>query len=34
LGQKEKGQKICDHAIEMDPSLAKYRQKNQMPKGL
>ncbi|RNI36634.1 hypothetical protein EFY79_09915 [Hanamia caeni] len=34
LGQKEKGQKICDHAIEMDPSLAKYRQKNQMPMGL
>lgn len=34
LGQKEKGQKICDHAIEMDPSLAKYRQKNEMPQGL
>jgi tetratricopeptide (TPR) repeat protein len=34
LGQKEKGQKICDHAIEMDPSLARYRQKNEMPSGL
>ena len=34
LGQKEKGQKICDHAIEMDPSLSKYRQKNEMPLGL
>lgn len=34
LGQKEKGQKICDSAIEMDPSLSKYRQKNQMPMGL
>ncbi|MEO8823858.1 MAG: tetratricopeptide repeat protein [Ginsengibacter sp.] len=34
LGQKEKGQKICDHAIEMDPSLSKYRQKNEMPQGL
>lgn len=34
LGEKEKGQKICDHAIEMDPSLSKYRQKNEMPQGL
>jgi tetratricopeptide (TPR) repeat protein len=34
LGQKEKGQKICDHAIEMDPSLSRYRQKNEMPSGL
>ena len=34
LGQKEKGQKICDHAIEMDPSLSRYRQKNEMPQGL
>jgi len=34
LGQKEKGQKICDHAIAMDPSLSKYRQKNEMPQGL
>ncbi|MEO9147692.1 MAG: tetratricopeptide repeat protein [Ginsengibacter sp.] len=34
LGQKEKGQKICDNAIAMDPSLAKYRQKKEMPAGL
>ncbi len=30
-GEKEKGQKICDKAIEMDPSLAKNRQKREMP---
>lgn len=34
MGQKEKGQKICDKAIEMDPSLAKNRQKKEMPMGL
>ncbi|MEO6869041.1 MAG: tetratricopeptide repeat protein [Ginsengibacter sp.] len=34
MGQKEKGQKICDKAIEMDPSLAKNRQKQDMPMGL
>jgi tetratricopeptide (TPR) repeat protein len=34
LGQKEKGQKLCDNAIAMDPSLAKYRQKREMPTGL
>ena len=34
LGQVEKGKKICDHAIAMDPSLSKYRQKNEMPQGL
>ncbi|MEO8413505.1 MAG: tetratricopeptide repeat protein [Ginsengibacter sp.] len=33
-GQKEKGQKICDKAIEMDPSLARNRQKREMPAGL
>jgi len=33
-GDKEKGQKICDKAIEMDPSLAKNRQKQEMPAGL
>jgi tetratricopeptide (TPR) repeat protein len=33
-GQKEKGQKICDNAIAIDPSLNKYRQKNEMPAGL
>ena len=27
-GQKEKGQSMCDKAIEMDPSLAGLRQKN------
>ena len=34
LGQKEKGQKICDNAIAMDPSLTRYRQKKEMPQGL
>ena len=33
-GQKEKGQKICDKAIELDPSLARNRQKKEMPMGL
>lgn len=33
-GEKEKGQKICDKAIEMDPSLARNRQKKEMPAGL
>ncbi len=33
-GDKQKGQKICDKAIEMDPSLAKNRQKKDMPMGL
>jgi tetratricopeptide (TPR) repeat protein len=27
-GQKDKGQKMCDKAIEMDPSLANLRQKS------
>ncbi len=30
-GDKEKGQKICDKAIEMDPSLAGHRQKQELP---
>ena len=30
-GEKEKGQKLCDKAIEMDPSLAVYKQKKSMP---
>lgn len=34
LGQKEKGQKICDSAIELNPALKMYRQKNEMPEGL
>lgn len=34
MGQKQKGQAICDKAIEMDPSLAKNRQKKEMPMGL
>lgn len=34
MGQKQKGEKICDKAIEMDPSLAKNRQKKEMPMGL
>lgn len=33
-GEKEKGQKICDKAISMDPSLAKNRQKKDLPMGL
>lgn len=33
-GDKQKGQKICDKAIEMDPSLTKNRQKKDMPMGL
>ncbi len=33
-GEKEKGQKICDKAIEMDPSLARNRQKKDIPIGL
>lgn len=31
MGQKQKGEKICDKAIQMDPSLAKNRQKKEMP---
>lgn len=34
MGQKAKGEKLCDKAIEMDPSLAKNRQKKEMPMGL
>ncbi len=34
MGQKQKGQAICDKAIEMDPSLAKNRTKKEMPMGL
>ncbi|MBL7740395.1 MAG: tetratricopeptide repeat protein [Chitinophagaceae bacterium] len=30
-GDKEKGQLLCDKAIEMDPSLANLKQKKQMP---
>lgn len=33
-GEKEKGQKICDKAIDMDPSLARNRQKKDIPMGL
>jgi tetratricopeptide (TPR) repeat protein len=33
-GDIEKGKKICDKAIEMDPSLAKNRQKKDLPVGL
>lgn len=33
-GEKDKGQKICDKAIEMDPSLARNRQKKDIPMGL
>ena len=30
-GDKGKGQQLCDKAIEMDPGLAMYKQKKQMP---
>ena len=30
-GDKTKGQRLCDKAIEMDPSLASLKQKKQMP---
>jgi tetratricopeptide (TPR) repeat protein len=33
-GDKSKGQALCDKAIQMDPSLAKNRQKMEMPGGL
>ncbi len=33
-GDKQKGQAICDRAIQLDPSLAKNKQKMQMPGGL
>lgn len=33
-GEKQKGMALCDKAIEMDPSLAKNRQKMEMPGGM
>ncbi|MEJ7913096.1 MAG: CDC27 family protein [Chitinophagaceae bacterium] len=33
-GDKQKGQAICDKAIQLDPSLAKNKQKMSMPGGL
>ncbi len=33
-GETAKGQKICDKAIQMDPSLARNRQKRDIPAGL
>ena len=30
-GEKDKGVALCDKAIEMDPNLAKYKQKKSMP---
>jgi tetratricopeptide (TPR) repeat protein len=30
-GEKEKGVALCDKAIEMDPDLAKYKQKKSLP---
>ena len=33
-GEKAKGQAICDKAIELDPALAKNKQKMEMPGGL
>ena len=32
-GEKQKGQALCDRAIQMDPSLAKNKQKMEMPGG-
>ena len=31
MGQKDKGQAMCDQAIELDPSLAGKRQKQMTP---
>lgn len=33
-GEKDRGQKMCDKAIEMDPSLENLRRKKEMPGGL
>lgn len=33
-GDKEKGQQLCDKAIEMDPSLKKLKEERKMPDGL
>lgn len=33
-GEKDRGQAMCDKAIEMDPSLASLRRKKEMPGGL
>ncbi len=33
-GEKDRGQAMCDKAIEMDPALAKMRTKKEMPAGL
>lgn len=33
-GQKDRGQQMCDKAIEMDPSLTSLRRKMEMPNGL
>lgn len=30
MGEKDKGIQLCDKAIEMDPSLAHYKQKKMM----
>ena len=30
-GQKDRGQQMCDKAIEIDPSLASLRRKKEMP---
>jgi tetratricopeptide (TPR) repeat protein len=33
-GQKDRGQQMCDKAIEMDPSLENLRRKKEMPMGI
>jgi hypothetical protein len=33
-GDVAKGQALCDKAIQIDPSLAKNKQKKQLPGGL
>ncbi|WP_207512734.1 tetratricopeptide repeat protein [Longitalea luteola] len=33
-GEKEKGQQLCDRAIEMDPSLKKLKEEKKMPGGI
>ena len=33
-GKKDRGQQMCDAAIEMDPALASLRHKKEMPGGM
>jgi hypothetical protein len=33
-GEKEKGQQMCDKAIQMDPSLKNLKEEKKMPGGM